>query len=103
MPALLTKISTAAEFLDYLLGDAFALIFFALRRRHSRDGHVSDAGGDPLRLLSFKVQEGDGRPMFRKDLRRCQADTLLLSPRLEIPRLDLVVTSSFPSFSISCC
>ena len=56
---------------------------------------TSDAGRDPLRLLSFKVQEGDGRPMFRKDLRRRQADTLCVAAP------EITATRSCSNFIVS--
>ena len=74
------------------MGDAFALIFLRYVADVAAMG-ASDFGRDPLRLLSFKVQEGDGSAVFRKHLGRRQSDTLLVSPRLRLPRLDLVVTS----------
>ena len=65
-----------AKILDYLLRHAFALIFFG-HVAHVAAMGVSDGGGNPLRLLPFKVQERHGSPMFRKKLRRSQSDTLL--------------------------
>jgi hypothetical protein len=65
-----------AKILNDLLRHTLALIFVSHIANVTTMG-VSDCGGDPLRLLSFKVQERDGSPMFRKKLRRRQSDTLL--------------------------
>ena len=65
-----------AKILDYLLRHSFALIFLG-HVAHVAAMDVSDCGCNPLRFLSFKVQERDGSPMFRKKLRSSQSDALL--------------------------
>ena len=76
MPTRLDQDIHAAEILDYLLGDIITLIFLRYVADVAAVG-ASDAGRDALRLLSFKVQEGDGSAVFRKHLGGRQSDTLL--------------------------